>query len=192
MQLLFATSNQHKVSEIRKIIPPSIELLTLKDLDLDYDIPETGTTLEENALIKSRFLFNKFGKNVISEDTGLEVVSLNGAPGVITARYAGAERDANKNMDLILHNLIKKENRNAQFRTIIALIWKGHEYLFEGLMKGRIAFDKKGQHGFGYDPIFIPEGHEKTIAELDEKIKNSISHRFHASQKLVGFLHQMI
>lgn len=191
MQLLFATSNQHKVSEIRKIINPSIELLTLQDLHLDYDIPETGATLEENALIKSRFLFNMFGKNVISEDTGLEVDSLDGAPGVITARYGGPERDAHKNMDLLLHNLINKENRNAQFRTVIALIWDSHEYLFEGVMNGSIAFDKKGLQGFGYDPIFIPHGFNQTVAELDEDIKNSMSHRYHASQKLVDFLNQL-
>lgn len=187
MKLIFATSNAHKLEEVQAVIPPQFSLLSLKDLDFNYDIPETGDTLEDNALIKARFIHQKYGENVFAEDTGLEITALNGLPGVITARYAGPQRDHHDNMDKVLQELSTHEDRSAQFRAIIALIYDNTEYLFEGILTGTIGFDKRGEQGFGYDPIFIPTGYTETAAELGPTIKNQISHRVRALAKMIYF-----
>ena len=191
MNLIFATSNAHKLEEVKAVLPDHIILSGLHEIGFTYDIPETGDTLEENALIKARFIHNKFGQNVFAEDSGLEIKALDGAPGVITARYAGAERDNDKNMDLVLSNLQHQEDRTARFRAIIALIIDDQEYLFEGILDGRISMEKRGEMGFGYDPIFIPDGYEKTSAELGSEVKNQISHRVRALFKMLEHLKQM-
>lgn len=188
MKLIFATGNAHKLEEVMAVIPPKFELSSLKDLNFNYDIPETGDTLEDNALIKARFIHQKYGMNVFSEDTGLEIDALGGLPGVITARYAGEHRSHDDNMDKVLSELKNKDDRTAHFRAVIALILNNTEYLFEGILKGQIGFEKKGSEGFGYDPIFIPEGYEQTAAELGPAIKNAISHRVRALDKMVTFL----
>lgn len=188
MKLIFATGNAHKLEEVQAVIPDQFSLLSLKDLLFDFDIPETGDTLEANALIKARFIHQKFGENVFAEDTGLEITALNGLPGVITARYAGPQRDHNDNMDKVLTELNSHADRSAQFRAVIALIYENTEYLFEGILTGTIGFEKKGDQGFGYDPIFIPTGYDRTAAELGPEIKNQISHRVRALAKMVAFL----
>jgi len=188
-QLLFATSNEHKLSEVKKIVASElIEVISLKDISWNSEIEENGESLEENALIKARTIFEACHSNVFSEDTGLEVFSLNMAPGVHTARYASEKSDPQANMDKLLLALEDKNDRSARFRTVIALIWEDCEYLFEGIVKGNIGYERKGSGGFGYDPIFIPEGHTETFAELDEKIKNTISHRYVAMTKMNSFL----
>ncbi len=186
--LVFATSNPYKVKEANEILGKYMQIISNKDIGCHEDIPETADTFEGNALQKARYLFNNYEVNCFSEDTGLEITALDGAPGVITARYAGPERDAIANMDLVLEQLKEVEDRSAQFRTAIALIINGEEKVFEGIVKGRIAFAKCGDGGFGYDPIFIPEGHDNTFAELDKDIKNSISHRARAMSKLKQYL----
>jgi len=188
VKLIFATGNAHKLEEVMAVIPSGFELLSLQDLDLNYDIPETGDTLEENALIKARFIHQKYGANVFSEDTGLEITALDGMPGVKTARYAGPQRNHDDNMDKVLSELKDVDDRSAQFRAVIALILNNTEYLFEGILKGHIGFEKKGTQGFGYDPIFIPEGYEQTAAELGPAVKNRISHRVRALGKMVQHL----
>ena len=188
-QLIFATANSHKLDEVGKVIDHSkFELVNLKDVGITEDIEETGDTLEANALIKARYVVEKTKSNVFSEDTGLEVDALGGDPGVITARYAGPQKDAHNNMDLLIKNLERKEDRSAQFRAVIALIIDGQEVLFEGIVRGRIAKEKSGIDGFGYDPIFIPEGYDKTFAELPDEIKLGMSHRTRAVNKMVEFL----
>ena len=188
-QLIFATANTHKLEEVGKVIDHSkFELVNLKDVGITEDIEETGDTLEANALIKARYVVEKTKSNVFSEDTGLEVDALGGDPGVITARYAGPQKDAHDNMDLLIKNLVGKEDRSAQFRAIIALIIDGQEVLFEGIVRGSIAKEKSGVDGFGYDPIFIPEGYDKTFAELPDEIKLGMSHRTRAVNKMVEFL----
>ncbi len=185
--LTFATSNLHKLEEIRLILP-NHQILGLKDIGIDVDIEETGDTLEENALIKAQFLYNQVRNIALSEDTGLEVFALNGAPGVHTARYAGDDRDPVKNMEKLLHSLNGIDNRNAQFRTIIAMVDESGVRYFEGIVKGTIAFEISGTEGFGYDPIFIPEGYNETFAQLSSDIKRNISHRARAVSALVKFL----
>jgi XTP/dITP diphosphohydrolase len=188
-QLIFATANPHKLEEVGKVIDHSkFELVNLKDVGITEDIEETGDTLEANALIKARYVVERTKSNVFSEDTGLEVDSLGGDPGVITARYAGTQKDAHDNMDLLIKNLEGKEDRSAQFRAVIALIIDGQEVLFEGIVRGSIAKEKSGVEGFGYDPIFIPEGYDKTFAELPDEIKLGMSHRTRAVNKMVKFL----
>jgi len=191
MNLIFATGNAHKVEEIQAVIPSKFSLSSLKDLNFDYDIPETGQTLEDNALIKARFIHRKFGENVFAEDTGLEIAALDGMPGVITARYGGPQRDHNDNMNKVMSELNTHKDRSAQFRAVIALIYNEKEYLFEGVLKGSIGLEKKGLQGFGYDPIFIPEGYEQTAAELGPAIKNQISHRVRALNKMLEFLENL-
>jgi len=188
--LVFATSNDHKLYEIRSILH-NYQILGLKDIDIYENIEETGTTLEENAIIKATFLYEKTGKPSFSEDTGLEVDYLDGAPGVHTARYAGENRDANANMDLLLQKLEGIIERSAQFRTVIAYITTDGCKLFEGIVKGKIATSKEGKDGFGYDPIFIPEGYQETFAVLNAEIKNSISHRAMAIQALTQYLRSL-
>lgn len=189
--LIFATNNPNKLEELRCILP-DYAILGLKDVGIDEDIPETGATLEENAIIKAQYLFDISGKPSFAEDTGLEVFALDGAPGVHTARYAGDERDPNKNMDLLLQNLMDKVDRTARFRTVIAYISNQGRELFEGIVTGTIAYEKSGIGGFGYDPAFIPDGYDKTFASLSKEIKNNISHRARAVQALIDHLQQHI
>ncbi len=189
-ELLFATHNANKAHEISKILGSEYKLLTLDDAGVTTDIPETADTLEGNALLKARFLYNLTKKPVFADDTGLEVDALDGAPGVFTARYAGPECDPQKNMDKLLSALANKERRTAQFRTALAYIDKdGTEHLFEGICRGTIAMSRQGDGGFGYDPIFAPDGYEgRTFAQMPMDEKNKISHRGLAIQKFVSFL----
>lgn len=186
--LVFATNNQHKLEEVSHILGDKIQLLSLKDIHCDTDIPETADTLEENALLKARYIHRHYGLDAFGDDTGLEIEALGNAPGVYSARYAGEEKDSQANMLKVLHNLEGIENRKARFRTAISLILDGKEYLFEGIINGKIIEEKRGEAGFGYDPIFVPDGYDKTFAELGEDIKNTISHRALAVQQLVNFL----
>lgn len=191
-KLVFATNNAHKLEEVSAILGDSINLLSLKDIDCHTDIPETADTLEGNALLKSSYVFTNYQLDCFADDTGLEVEALNGAPGVYSARYAEGEgHDAQANMLKLLHNMEGKENRKAQFRTVISLILDGKEYLFEGVIKGEIIKEKRGDSGFGYDPIFVPEGYNQTFAELGNDIKNRISHRALAVNKLCDFLRSL-
>lgn len=189
MKLVFATHNKGKLLEVNSLIPGTIELLSLDDLQLHEEIPETGDTMEANALIKARYVFEKHNLNGFADDSGLEVDALDGAPGVYSARYAGEEKNNEANIALLLRNLEGVENRGAQFRTVIALIIDGKEHLFEGIVRGHIIREKRGNGGFGYDPVFVPEGYDKTFAELGLEIKNRLSHRAKAMQKLTEFLH---
>lgn len=188
-KFVFATNNSHKLEEVTAILGEKVELLSMKDIKCDTDIPETADTLEGNALLKARYIFDNYHLDCFADDTGLEVEALNGAPGVYSARYAGGEgHDAQANMLKLLHELDGMENRKAQFRTAISLILDGKEYLFEGVIKGEIIKEKRGDSGFGYDPVFMPEGYDRTFAELGNDIKNQISHRALAVQKLCEFL----
>ena len=188
MKLIFATNNQHKVEEIRSVIGNPFEILTLKDAGIDIDIPEPHDTLEANASEKSRTIYQMTNCNCFSEDTGLEVEALNGKPGVTSARYAGENKSFDKNIEKLLANLENKSSRKARFRAIISLIIDGKEYLFEGISNGVIIKEKKGSLGFGYDPVFVPDGSSKTFAEMDIDEKNKYSHRRKATQKMVAFL----
>lgn len=190
-KLVFATNNLHKLEEVSAILGNQIELLSLNDINCHIDIPETADTLEGNALLKSRFIYENYGMNCFADDTGLEVEALEGAPGVYSARYAGDGHNSEANMIKLLDNLKEKKNRKAQFRTAISLIIDEKEYLFEGIIKGEIGIIKKGDSGFGYDPIFVPEGYNETFAELGSDIKNKISHRALAINKLCEFLHSL-
>ena len=189
MKIVFATNNQHKLSEIRQILGDKVEVLSLKDINCDVDIPETGTTLEANALQKAQYIYDHYQMNVFADDTGLEVEALGGAPGVYSARYAGGEgHDSEANMAKLLCELGENNNRRARFRTVIALIIQGQVHEFEGIVNGEIIRERRGGEGFGYDPIFQPEGYDKTFAELGAEVKNQISHRARATQKLVEHL----
>lgn len=188
MKIVFATNNQHKLDEIKKISKGHIEILSLSDINCHEDIPETGITLKENALIKAKFVKEKFNLDCFADDTGLEVEALNNAPGIYSSRYAGPECNSEDNMQKLLHDLKGKENRKAQFRTVIALILNGETHYFEGIVGGEIILQKEGTNGFGYDPIFRPKGYDKTFGELSEEIKNDLSHRAIATRKLVAFL----
>ena len=188
-KLVFATNNPHKLEEIRAILGSKLEILSLADIGCDTDIPETAETLEGNALIKAHYVYDNYKLDCFADDTGLEVDALHGLPGVHTARYAYPDRhDPEANMIKLLEALRENNDRNARFRTVIALIEKGKEHLFEGVVEGVIAREKSGTQGFGYDPVFIPEGNSKTFAELGEDIKNTISHRARAVQKLAEYL----
>lgn len=188
MKLVFATNNKHKLDEIRAILGNKIEILSLNDINCHDDIPETADTLEGNALIKARYIHDKFNVDCFADDTGLEVDSLDGEPGVYSARYAGEECNSEANMKKLLHNLTCKNNRDAQFRTVIALIINGEEKLFNGIVKGKISHEKMGNSGFGYDPVFIPEGFSESFAQMTADIKNSISHRYRAAEELNNYL----
>ena len=187
-KLVVATNNAHKLEEIAAILGNEMELLSLKDIRCHADIPETADTLEGNARQKALYIYENYGMNCFADDTGLEVEALSGAPGVFSARYAGDGHDSEANMQKLLHELEGKDNRKAQFRTAICLIMDGQEYLFEGIVKGEIIKEKRGGAGFGYDPIFVPEGYDLTFAELGNDIKNTISHRARAVEKLCTFL----
>jgi XTP/dITP diphosphohydrolase len=188
MELIFATNNLHKLQEIQKLLTPNFKLVSLKELGVDEDIPETGDTLNANASEKAWYIYNKFGKNCFADDTGLEVEKLNNEPGVYSARYAGDEKDPIKNMALLLKKLDGETNRKACFRTVIALIIDGKEHQFEGRVDGTITTSPMGEQGFGYDPIFMPNTHPVTFAQLNLAEKNAISHRGNAIRKLVEFL----
>ena len=188
MQLIFATNNQNKVNEIKKVVSGDIDIIPLKEAGIDKDVPEPYDTLEENASTKSKTIFEMTGQDCFSEDTGLEVVALNGAPGVKSARYAGEPADSEKNIDKLLHELKDKDDKSAQFRTVISLLLGGKEYFFEGICEGKIIEERRGSDGFGYDPVFIPEGSEKTFAEMTMEEKNKFSHRKKATQQLIQFL----
>lgn len=188
MRLVFATHNKHKANEIQKMVPEPFEIITLTDLNLLDEIPETGTTLQANALIKARHVHSLFGYNCFADDTGLEVEALNGEPGVYSARYAGPQKSDEANMNKLLQNLEGKLNRNARFVTCICLFWLDEMYVFEGEMKGTIITEKLGTNGFGYDPVFMPEGYDITLAQMDMFSKNQISHRGKAFRKMAAFL----
>ena len=188
-RLVFATNNAHKLEEIRAILGNSIEILSLADIHCHADIPETADTLEGNARQKSRYVYEHYGLDCFADDTGLEVESLGGAPGVYSARHAdGQGHDSQANMNKLLKEMEEKNDRKAQFRTIISLIEKGEERQFEGIVKGQITREKRGESGFGYDPIFQPDGYETTFAELGSDIKNRISHRARAVAALCDYL----
>ncbi len=186
--ILFATQNPNKVLEVNQLLSGSLEVIPLQKAGVTEELPETQDTLEGNALQKARYVKTRWDGPVLAEDTGLEVDALDGAPGVYTARYAGPERDAGQNMAKLLGELAPKADRSGQFRTVIALLWEGQEYLFEGIVRGHIAEAPKGSGGFGYDPVFIPEGFDQTFAEMDSGQKNAMSHRGRAIRKLVAFL----
>lgn len=188
-KLVFATNNAHKLDEISSILGEKVELLSLKDIHCHVDIPETADTLEGNAMLKAEYIYKNYGLDCFADDTGLEVEALNGAPGVYSARYAGSEgHNAETNMQKLLQNMQGVQNRKAQFRTAICLILDGKKHLFEGIVKGEIIKEKRGSSGFGYDPIFVPEGYTKTFAEMGNETKNKISHRALAVEKLCRFL----
>lgn len=187
-RIVFATNNQHKLAEIRNILAGKFEVSGLKDIGFEGDIPETGTTLLENASIKSNFVYNKFKVDCFSDDTGLEIESLGGKPGVYSARYAGEEANAEKNIEKVLREMNNLHNRSACFKTVICLILDGKEYFFEGRIDGRIITERRGIAGFGYDPIFVPEGFNETFAEMNLNLKNQISHRSKATAKLINYL----
>lgn len=186
--LVFATNNLHKLEEVKNITRHLVRIVSLSEINCHDEIPETADTLEGNALQKARYIKEHYGYDCFADDTGLEVETLDNAPGVYSARYAGPEHDAEANMHKLLHEMEGEENRKARFRTVIALIRDGREYLFEGLIEGVITRDKRGDSGFGYDPIFQPDGYEQTFAELGNDTKNQISHRALAVQKLAAFL----
>lgn len=188
--LIFATNNRHKADEVRSILGDRFKVLTLLEAGIEKDIPEPHDTLEENATEKSRTIFELTGKNCFSEDTGLETIALNGEPGVKSARYAGDGRDFNANIEKLLQKLEHQPNRQARFRTVISLIMDNREWLFEGICEGRITTEKKGDGGFGYDPVFVPDGSEKTFAEMTMAEKNRFSHRKKAMEKLIYHLTQ--
>jgi len=188
MKLIFASHNKNKVKEIAAILPNHFELVGLHDLNYTEEIDETGATLEENALIKAKHIYEKFNLNCFADDSGLEVEVLNNEPGVYSARYAGNEKNDDANMNKLLANLASQTNRKARFRTVISLILDGKEYSFEGIISGKIINEKRGAEGFGYDPIFVPDGFEKTFAELSAVEKNQISHRAKAVKLLLEFL----
>ena len=188
INLIFATSNQNKVLEIQKILPKKFNIKSLKDLNYFEDVPENETTIEGNAIFKAKYIYEKFNINVFADDTGLEVEALNGEPGVHSARYADTTRNSEKNIKKLLKNLKKIKNRNARFKTVIALIIDNKLHIFSGIVEGYILDSPKGNNGFGYDPIFCPNGFDKSFAELTLKEKNLISHRSFAMKKLIDFI----
>ncbi len=187
-ELIFATGNPNKIKEVHEVLNGAFEVKGLRDIGCPEDLPETSPTIEGNALQKARYVYENFGVNCFSEDTGLEIDALNGEPGVFSARYAGEEKDPEANMALVLQKLENEQNRKARFRTVAALILDGREYTFEGIAEGEIRKEKSGSGGFGYDPIFQPEGYGVTFAEMDSKTKNDISHRGKAMRLLIDFL----
>lgn len=187
-ELVIATHNKHKLDEIQKLLGDRIKLISLRDLGCNEDIPETGTTLKENAYQKAKYVWDKYGKNCFADDTGLIVEALDGAPGVYSARYAGEHCSFDDNIDLLLENMEGKTNRNASFETVVCLIEDGKEQYFEGRCNGCILTERYGRGGFGYDPIFMPNGYGESFAELSMEEKNKISHRGKATDKLIKYL----
>ena len=191
MKIVFATNNAHKLGEVAQVVGDKFDLVTLRECGITEDIPENEPTLEGNALAKARYVYSRTGLNCFADDTGLEVDALNGEPGVRSARYATDGHDDEANKRLLLERMQGVENRAAQFRTAVALILGGKEYLFEGIVRGEIALEQHGEGGFGYDPLFFPEGSELTFAQMSSEEKNAISHRGRAVRKLAEFLQQM-
>jgi XTP/dITP diphosphohydrolase len=192
LKIVFATNNKNKAIEIQSIMPEGIEIMTLEDIGCIEDIPETENTLEGNAILKAKYVVEKYGYSCFADDTGLEIDALNGEPGVLSARYAGSNRDSNENIELVLSKLHANTNRTAQFRTVIALYWQNEMHTFEGRVSGNIISEKKGTNGFGYDPIFIPENTGKTFAEMELHEKNNFSHRARAFEKMIDFIHNAL
>jgi len=188
MELVFASNNKNKIAEIQSMLPESIKILSLEDINCLEDIPETADTIEGNAILKADYVTQKFKYDCFADDTGLEVNALNGEPGVYSARYAGEQKNADDNMNKLLNALKNEEDRSAQFKTVITLNLKGKQYLFTGIAKGKITSTKTGTNGFGYDPIFQPENYSETFAELPLEVKNKIGHRGKAVQQLIDFL----
>ena len=188
MKLVFASNNKNKIQEIQALVPNSIQIVSLEEIGCAEDIPETADTIEGNAILKANYVTEKYGYDCFADDTGLEVEALNGAPGVYSARYAGEQKDANDNMDKLLSELEDKSNRKANFKTVIALNLNGKQNLFTGIINGKIIEEKIGTNGFGYDPIFVADGYEKTFAELTMEEKSTISHRGIAVKELILFL----
>jgi XTP/dITP diphosphohydrolase len=190
MKLVFATANANKALEIQAMLPPGMQVLSLKDINCEEEIPETKETIEGNAAQKAFYVYDNYGCNCFADDTGLEINALGGRPGVLSARYAGEAKDANANMDKILSEMKGIKDRSACFKTVISLVINGEETAFEGVVSGRILEEKRGTKGFGYDPIFLPDGYERSFAEMDIAEKNMISHRAIAVKKLVEYLKQ--
>jgi len=188
MELIIASQNQNKLVEFKKILGDKINLFSLSDIGLNQEIPENEKTIKKNAMFKAKFVNTQTGKNVFADDTGLEIDSLNGEPGVYSARYSGVERNSDKNIELVLTKLKNKTNRNSRFKTIISLIIDGKSVNFEGVVEGKITEEKRGNNGFGYDPIFQPNGYASTFGEMSLKEKNKISHRSIAINKMVQYL----
>ena len=188
MKLVFASNNKNKIQEIQALVPKTIQIVSLEEIGCTEDIPETADTIEGNAILKANYVTEKYGYDCFADDTGLEVEALNGAPGVYSARYAGEQKDANDNMDKLLSELKDKTNRKANFKTVIALNLNGNQNLFTGIINGKIIEEKIGTNGFGYDPIFVAEGFDKTFAELTMEEKSTISHRGIAVKELILFL----
>lgn len=187
-ELVIASNNSHKIEEIKAILPKSFTLLSLKDIGLFDDIPETADTFDGNAILKAEYVKHKTTYDCFADDSGLEVEALNGAPGVYSARYGGKHGNHALNNEKLLKELAGVENRKAQFRSVIALIYKGNTHIFEGIVKGKIIHELTGQEGFGYDPLFMPYGYDQTFAEMDMALKNTISHRGRAVKKMMEFL----
>jgi XTP/dITP diphosphohydrolase len=187
MKIVFASNNENKIKEIQQLLPDYIQIVSLKAIGCHEEIPETADSIEGNAILKANYVTERYGYDCFADDTGLEVQALDGAPGVYSARYAGEQKNADDNMSKLLQALSKKDNRKAQFKTVIALNMKGEQHLFTGIASGEITTSKSGNKGFGYDPIFKPEGFEETFAELSLETKNKISHRALATQKLLQF-----
>ena len=188
MKLVFASNNKNKITEIQQLLPASIQIVSLEEIGCFEEIPETADTIEGNAILKANYVTQKYGYDCFADDTGLEVETLNNEPGVFSARYAGEQKDSNANMDKLLENLKGKPNRHAQFKTVITLNANGAQHLFTGIAKGTITEEKRGEKGFGYDPIFQPLQYQETFAQLSAAIKNEISHRGKATQELIAFL----
>jgi XTP/dITP diphosphohydrolase len=191
MKIVFASNNKNKIHEIQSMLPENIQIVSLESIGCFEEIPETADTIEGNAILKANYVTQKYGFDCFADDTGLEVDSLNGQPGVFSARYAGEQKNADDNMDKLMKELSGKPNKNAQFKTVIALNFKEKQYLFTGIASGEITLEKKGTGGFGYDPIFKPSGYEKTFAELSLEVKNEISHRGKATKLLIEFLQKV-
>jgi XTP/dITP diphosphohydrolase len=190
MKIVFATNNENKIKEIQSMLPQNIEIISLESIGCHEEIPETADTIEGNAILKANYVTEKYGYDCFADDTGLEVDSLHGEPGVYSARYAGEQRSSEDNMDKLLLNLEGKTDRGAQFKTVITLNLKGEQYLFTGIARGEITLEKNGNQGFGYDPIFRPENYQETFAQLSLETKNRISHRGKATQELIAFLNK--
>ncbi|MBC5863972.1 non-canonical purine NTP diphosphatase [Flavobacterium turcicum] len=190
MKIVFASNNPNKIAELQSIMPDSITIMSLESIGCHEEIPETASTIEGNAILKANYVTQNYGYDCFADDTGLEVAALNGEPGVYSARYAGEQRNADDNMNKLLGALSTKNDRSAQFKTVIALNINGEQHLFTGIAKGEITHEKTGNQGFGYDPIFQPEGYQETFAQLPLSLKNKISHRGKATQQLLDFLHE--
>jgi len=191
MKIVFASNNKNKIQEIQSMLPVTIQILSLESIGCFEEIPETANTIEGNAIMKANYISEKYGFDCFADDTGLEVESLNGKPGVYSARYAGEQRNSDDNMDLLLRELLDKSNRKSQFKTVIALNFEGKQNLFTGIVSGEITLEKMGTGGFGYDPIFKPNGYENTFAELALEVKNEIGHRGKATKMLLKFLQKV-